>query len=78
MIEAHAATILDVFEAWRDMSLEELRAELAARGLSFGYGTLWRFFRRRDWTRKKRPRTASHCPPLVRGQWRASRSVPTS
>lgn len=78
VIEAHAATILDVFEAWRDMSLEELRAELAARGLSFGYGTLWRFFRRRDWTRKKRPRTASHCPPLVRGQWRASRSVPTS
>jgi hypothetical protein len=31
------------------MSLEELRTELAM----FGYGTLWRFFRRRGWTRKK-------------------------
>ena len=37
MIEAQAATILDVFEARRDMSLEELRAELAGRGLAFGY-----------------------------------------
>jgi transposase len=66
VIEARAATILEVFEARRDMSLEELRTELAARGLSFGYSTLWRFFRRRGWTRKKRPRT-----PL-------SKSVPTS
>ncbi len=66
VIEAHAATILEVFEARRDMSLEELRAELAGRGLSFGYGTLWRFFHRRGWTRKKRP----PMPP--------SRSAPTS
>jgi transposase len=66
VIEAHATTILEVFEARRDMSLEELRAALAGRGLTFGYGTLWRFFRRRGWTRKKRSRT----PP--------SRSVPTS
>ena len=35
------------------MSLEELRAELAGHGLPFGYGALWRFFHRRDWTRKK-------------------------
>lgn len=40
VIEAHATTILKVFQARRDMSLEELRAELAASGLSFGYGTL--------------------------------------
>jgi transposase len=66
VVEAHAATILEVFEARRDMSLEELRAELAARGLPFGYGTLWRLFHRRGWTRKKRPRTP------------ASRSVRTS
>jgi transposase len=57
VIEAHASTILEVFKARRDMSLEELRAELAERGLSFGYGTLWRFFHRRSWTRKKRPPT---------------------
>ena len=55
VIEAHAATILEVFEARRDMGLEELRTELAGRGLPFGYGTLWRFFHRRGWTRKKRP-----------------------
>jgi hypothetical protein len=34
------------------MSLEELRTELVERGLSFGYGTLWRFFQRRGYTRK--------------------------
>jgi transposase len=55
VIEAHAATILEVFEARRDLSLEELRTELTGRGLPFGYGTLWRFFHRRGWTRKKRP-----------------------
>ena len=56
-IEAHAATILSVFEARRDMALQELRVELAERGLSVGYGTLWRFFKRRGYTRKKSRRT---------------------
>lgn len=56
-IEAHADTILTVFEARRDMTLEELRTELAGRGLRFGYGTLWRFFARHRLTRKKRQRT---------------------
>ena len=27
-----------------DLTLEELRAELKARGVSVGYGTVWRFF----------------------------------
>jgi putative transposase len=27
-----------------DLTLEELRAELAARGKLVGYGTVWRFF----------------------------------
>jgi transposase len=27
-----------------DLTLEELRAELAARGKRVGYGTVWRFF----------------------------------
>jgi transposase len=56
-IEAHADTILAVFEARRDMTVEELRTELAGQGLRFGYGTLWRFFARHGLTRKKRPRT---------------------
>jgi hypothetical protein len=46
-----------MFETRRDMSIEELRAQLAGRGLHFGYGTLWRFFARHNLTRKKRPRT---------------------
>ena len=66
VVEAHAATILATFNANREMALEELRAELAKQGLSFGYGTLWRFFARHGYTRKKRPRT----PP--------SRNAPTS
>lgn len=57
MVEAHAETILALFDARRGMALTELQAELAGRGLRFGYGTLWRFFDRRGYTRKKRPRT---------------------
>jgi transposase len=65
-VEAHAGTILRTFEARRDMTIEELRAELAGQGLRFGYGTLWRFFARHKLTRKKRPpmppnRTAPMC-----------------
>lgn len=56
-IEAHAQTILRLFNARRDMTIEELRGDLAAHGLRFGYGTLWRFFARHRLTRKKRPRT---------------------
>lgn len=57
VIEAHARTILSVFEARRDMTVAELRGELVGRGLRFGYGTLWRFFARHGLTRKKRRRT---------------------
>jgi transposase len=54
------------FEEERDQSLEELRARLAERGVAASTSALSRFFQRRGWTRKKRPRT-----PL-------SKSVPTS
>jgi transposase len=57
VVEAQAETIFEVFHARRDMTLLELRAELAERGLYFGYGTLWRFFDRHGYTRKKRLRT---------------------
>jgi transposase len=36
-----------------DLTLEELRAELKARGVQVGYGTVWRFFEREDYTVKK-------------------------
>lgn len=46
-IEAHAALILAPVEEMPDITLDELKAALAERGLSAGYGTLWRFFDRR-------------------------------
>lgn len=36
-----------------DLTLEEIRAELAKRGVQVGYGTVWRFFEREDYTVKK-------------------------
>ena len=65
-IEAHAELILSLWEETKDTTLEELRGALAGQGLSFSYGALWRFFDRRGYTVKKRPRT------------RASRSGRTS
>jgi transposase len=63
--EAHADAILGVFEARRDMTIEELRSELAGQGLHFGYGTLWRFFARHKLTRKKRrPMPRSRTVPM--------------
>jgi transposase len=56
-IESHAELILGLVEDKPDMTLEELRAVLAAQGVSAGYGTLWRFFDRHGMTRKKRLRT---------------------
>lgn len=54
-IEAHAVLILRVVEERADITLAELadhvRAETGAR---FAIGTLWRFFRRRGMTVKKR------------------------
>jgi len=55
-IEAHAALILSFVEETPDIALEELRAALAEKGVAVGYGTLWRFFERRQITRKKRLR----------------------
>ena len=45
-IEEHAQTILAVLAAKRDITLVEMKAALAKKGLSFGVTTLWRFFAR--------------------------------
>lgn len=37
-----------------DLTLEEMRRELAERGLAVGHGTVWRFCRREQLTLKKR------------------------
>ena len=63
-IETHAAAILALVEATPDATLKELRSALAAQGLVFGQGTIWRFFKRRGYTLKKRLRT----PPSRRAR----------
>lgn len=65
-IEAHAATILSLVGETPDITIEELRRSLAARGPVFGFGTIQRFFARHAITRKKRRRM------------RPSRTAPTS
>jgi transposase len=65
-IEAHAVLILAIVEETPDITLAEVQAKLAGQGLSFGIGTLWRFFDRHAVTLKKSRRT------------RPSRTTPTS
>jgi transposase len=65
-IEAHARLILQAVERTPDMTLGELKAALAASGVSASIATLWRFLDRHGVTLKKRHRM------------RPSRSGPTS
>lgn len=64
--EVHAGAINAALERQADITLRELKAELAAAGRSVSVSALWRFFRRHAITHKKRPAT----PP--------SRTVPRS
>lgn len=59
-IEAYAPLILALIDETPDMTLQELKAALFERGIAVGYGTLWRFFKRRRITRKKRRRTPAN------------------
>jgi transposase len=43
-LKGERAWLLARIAAVPDLTLEEIRAELAARGLHVGYGTVWRFF----------------------------------
>lgn len=65
-IEAHGPRIIALYEARRDITLDELRQELAGVGVSVAVSTLHRFFARHGIVRKKRAAT------------RASRTVQTS
>ena len=56
-IEAHRDKIFKIYEACRDITLEELRAELAKLGVFVAVSTLHRFFERHGMTRKKRQLT---------------------
>ena len=65
-IEAHAPLILGLLERRPDITLSELRAELAEAGVQVSIASLWRFFARWRITLKKSRRT------------RQSSSAPTS
>ena len=56
-IEEHAQLILDAVSAKSDITLVELRGRLMERGVAAGVASLWRFFKRRKITLKKRRRT---------------------
>jgi transposase len=43
-LTAEREWLLERVAAVADLTLEEIRAELAARGKQVGYGTVWRFF----------------------------------
>jgi transposase len=55
-IEREAAFILGEVARQPDLALAELQAKLNERGRSLGLTTIWRFFKRRRITRKKRAR----------------------
>ena len=65
-IEAHHEAVLTAMGSTQDATIEEVRHALARQGLTFGFGTIQRFFARHGITRKKRP-------PMPR-----NRTVPTS
>ncbi|WP_425995484.1 IS630 transposase-related protein [Caulobacter sp. DWR1-3-2b1] len=65
-IEKHADLILTLMDAKSDITLAELQAALAERGVGVSGASLWRFFDRRRITLKKSRRT------------RTSRTGPTS
>jgi len=56
-IDAHAATILALYETTPDITLAEIKVRLAESGIRAGIGTLWQFFDRHGITRKKRRHT---------------------
>ena len=43
-LKSERAWLLQRIEEVPDLTLQEIRAELAGRGLHVGYGTVWRFF----------------------------------
>jgi len=56
-IEEHRQRIIALYEAHRDITLDELRQALAGAGVSVAISTLHRFFARHGITRKKRAGT---------------------
>jgi transposase len=53
-LTAERGWLLERVAAAPDLTLEEIRAELAARGKPVGYGTVWRFFAAEGFSFKKK------------------------
>lgn len=72
-VEEHRETIMALWDANKDATLDELRLALAEAGLLVASSTLHRFFIRHGITRKKRPVTQSSrtgptsCSSAMRG-----------
>ena len=52
-LDDHAALLLELVAAEPDLTIEEVRARLGERGISAGYGSVWRFFDRHGISFKK-------------------------
>jgi hypothetical protein len=53
-IEAHHDAVLAALGPAQDATIEEVRLALSQQGLTFGFGSIQRFFARHAITRKKR------------------------
>ena len=54
-LDVHKDWLLDLIAGEPDLTLEEIRGRLRARGLSASASSVWRFFERHDITFKKKP-----------------------
>ena len=70
-VDAHRDAIMAALGPQKDATIEEIRRNLAMRGLFFGFGTIQRFFARHGVTRKKdraRHRAGSSRHPEAAGR----------
>lgn len=56
-LEARGSVIMDLIRAQPDLTLNEICAELAGKGIKASRSALWRFFERRGVSYKKKRRT---------------------
>jgi transposase len=63
LLEPHSEWILQMIEKRPDLTLEEIRAALKARGVNVSIGTVWNFFDRRNISYKKKPARIRARPP---------------
>lgn len=52
-LDAHVEVLVGLVAARPDLTVEEIRAELRARGIHTGHGSVWRFFERHGISFKK-------------------------